>query len=395
MKRIFENILTFIIMTLIVLVIAVVIYIGLDIGGIIEVPDRVSLVKILNLDKKIVQATNTINEYKERKKSEKVFVNTNAEAVSDGVDYINKVYEGFDSLDNSKVENVAPNVVAHNKFYYSQLDSYGKKIYDKLESNTENMKDGLFKVDYKYDFDDLLHTENGSTVLDNAYKHGVCAYFLENPDLFYLNINKLCIITKKTILPIFTSYQVSIGAEEGSYLQSGYIDKVQINNTKSTLDSIKAQIVDACKDKTDYDKVKIVHDYLVDTIEYEQNDDNNTYNIYGALVNKKAVCEGYSRAFKYILDDLGIATVLVYGEAINTNGERESHTWNYVYLKDNWYAVDVTWDDPILRKGTMTDEIKYSYFLKGSDEFFVDHVESYQIAEGTNFKYPELCKTNY
>ena len=60
-------------MTLIVLVIAVVIYIGLDIGGIIEVPDRVSLVKILNLDKKIVQATNTINEYKERKKSEKVF----------------------------------------------------------------------------------------------------------------------------------------------------------------------------------------------------------------------------------------------------------------------------------------------------------------------------------
>jgi hypothetical protein len=285
--------------------------------------------------------------------------------------------------------------MAHNNYYYSQLDTYGRKIYDRLEANTENMKDGFYTVEFKNEFDDLLHTETGSEVLDNAYKHGVCAYFLENPDLFYLNINKLCITTKKTIIPLFTTYDVSIGAGEGSYLQQGYIDKVQINNTKDALDGIKNVIVDACKDKTEYEKVKIVHDYLVETIEYSEETGNNNYNIYGALVDKKAVCEGYSRAFKYILDDLDISSVLVYGEAINTNGERESHTWNYVYLKDNWYAIDVTWDDPILRRGTMTDEIKYSYFLKGSDDFFVDHVESYQIAEGTNFKYPTLSKTNY
>lgn len=394
MKRVFENILTFIIMTLIILVIGVIVYIGLDIGGIIEVPDNLSIVKLLDLDKKIIEATNTINEYKEYKKSEKKFANTNTEEELN-TDYINKVYEGFDSLEQTQNEPETPNVMAHNNYYYSQLDTYGRKIYDRLEANTENMKDGFYTVEFKNEFDDLLHTETGSEVLDNAYKHGVCAYFLENPDLFYLNINKLCITTKKTIIPLFTTYDVSIGAGEGSYLQQGYIDKVQINNTKDALDGIKNVIVDACKDKTEYEKVKIVHDYLVETIEYSEETGNNNYNIYGALVDKKAVCEGYSRAFKYILDDLDISSVLVYGEAINTNGERESHTWNYVYLKDNWYAIDVTWDDPILRRGTMTDEIKYSYFLKGSDDFFVDHVESYQIAEGTNFKYPTLSKTNY
>ena len=394
MKRIFENILTFIIMTFIILIIALVVYIGLDIGGIIEVPDRYSVVKLLNIDGKIIEVTNTINQEREKKESEKVFANTvSTEPLNE--DYINKVQDGFASIDQSEEIQEIPSILAHNKFYYSQLDQYGKKIYDKLMDNTENMKDGLFSVVFKNDFDDLLHTENGSEVLDNAYKHGVCAYFLENPDLFYLNINKLCITTKKTIIPLFTNYEVSIGAEEGSYLQQGYIDKVQINNTKSTLDSIKAQIVDACKDKTDYEKIKIVHDYLVDTIEYQEDGVSNRYNIYGALIDRKAVCEGYSRTFKYILDDLNISSVLVYGEALNTNSERESHTWNYVYLKNQWYAVDVTWDDPILRRGTMTDEIRYSYFLKGSDEFFKDHIESYQIAEGTNFKYPELNKTDY
>ena len=350
MKRIFENILTFIIMTFIILIIALVVYIGLDIGGIIEVPDRYSVVKLLNIDGKIIEVTNTINQEREKKESEKVFANTvSSEPLNE--DYINKVQDGFASIDQSEEIQEIPSILAHNKFYYSQLDQYGKKIYDKLMDNTENMKDGLFSVVFKNDFDDLLHTENGSEVLDNAYKHGVCAYFLENPDLFYLNINKLCITTKKTIIPLFTNYEVSIGAEEGAYLQQGYIDKVQINNTKSTLDSIKAQIVDACKDKTDYEKIKIVHDYLVDTIEYQEDGVSNRYNIYGALIDRKAVCE--------------------------------------------WYAVDVTWDDPILRRGTMTNEIKYSYFLKGSDEFFKDHIESYQIAEGTNFKYPELSKTDY
>ena len=72
MKRIFENILTFIIMTFIILIIALVVYIGLDIGGIIEVPDRYSVVKLLNIDGKIIEVTNTINQEREKKESEKV-----------------------------------------------------------------------------------------------------------------------------------------------------------------------------------------------------------------------------------------------------------------------------------------------------------------------------------
>ena len=72
---------------------------------------------------------------------------------------------------------------------------------------------------------------------------------------------------------------------------------------------------------------------------------NDIHNIYGALYNKKVVCEGYARTFKYILDGLGIENVLVSGTGTNSSGVTESHAWNYVKIDEKWYGVDVTWDD--------------------------------------------------
>ena len=65
-------------------------------------------------------------------------------------------------------------------------------------------------------------------------------------------------------------------------------------------------------------------------------------------------------------------------------------------INDNWYAVDVTWDDPVISGyGKLTDNIRYKYFLVGSDVFFEDHVEDGNIVEEYYFKYPEISKENY
>ena len=59
------------------------------------------------------------------------------------------------------------------------------------------------------------------------------------------------------------------------------------------------------------------------------------------------VCEGYARAFMVLCDKLGIPCVLVQGYAKSTaDGEAGNHMWNYVNLGCQWYAVDVTWNDP-------------------------------------------------
>lgn len=61
------------------------------------------------------------------------------------------------------------------------------------------------------------------------------------------------------------------------------------------------------------------------------------------------VCEAYARAFKVFCDEVGIPCVLVEGFAKGSpTATGESHMWNEVEMEDGlWYAVDVTWNDPI------------------------------------------------
>ena len=113
-------------------------------------------------------------------------------------------------------------------------------------------------------------------------------------------------------------------------------------------------------------------------------------------MNHKCVCEGYAKAFKYMLDSFGIESTLVIGTATNSQGESENHAWNYVKLNGRWYAVDCTWDDPIIVGGFSNDEIKYTYFLKGANTFSRDHFPVGVFTEGgKEFIYPNLSGTDY
>ncbi len=108
---------------------------------------------------------------------------------------------------------------------------------------------------------------------------------------------------------------------------------------------------------SDYEKLKFFHDYLVLNTE---SDDDNPYadSVYGALVQKKALCEGFAKAFSYLCNLAGIENMIVTGYT------SVDHMWNMVKLEDNWYHVDVGWDQPadILRQ-LYPDMILYQYFL--------------------------------
>ena len=147
-----------------------------------------------------------------------------------------------------------------------------------------------------------------------------------------------------------------------------------------------------------YTKIAKVHNWLIYFISYEESETSkDEHTIYGALRNGKAVCEGYARAFKYLMDGLNVPCVLVSGTALNSQGETETHAWNYVQINNNWYAVDVTWDDPVvIGGGEQTNDMKYRYFLKGSDNFFTDHTEDGVISElSMKFKFPTLATQDY
>ena len=66
-------------------------------------------------------------------------------------------------------------------------------------------------------------------------------------------------------------------------------------------------------------------------------------------------------------------------------------------MENRWYAIDVTWDDPIiLGGGTLTKEVRYSYFLVGRSKLFEDHTEDgFIVGETYAFKYPTLNLTDF
>ncbi len=168
-----------------------------------------------------------------------------------------------------------------------------------------------------------------------------------------------------------------------------------MDNAEKYIEDISNKIVSALSSYSDYKKVKYLHNWIIDNMEYDTSSEKeDTRNIYGALKNRVIVCEGYAKLFKYILDKMQIPCVIVSGEATNSVGKTELHAWNYVFIDNKWYAVDVTWDDPLLDGGgILTDENRYRYFLKGASEFLKDHTENGKFVENSiEFKFPTLAQ---
>ena len=116
---------------------------------------------------------------------------------------------------------------------------------------------------------------------------------------------------------------------------------------------------------TDFLKALYVHDYIVSDCEYaiEVYDKNATpsdyiYNAYGALVEKRCVCQGYSMAYKAVMKRLSIPVDYALSEEMN-------HIWNTVTLDGNTYHADLTFDDPV---PDMQGYVGHSNFLCTDEE---------------------------
>ena len=310
-------------------------------------------------------------------------------------------YTAFQSPDISGIENEnssnTQNKQKYYRYYYNQLDSNAKIIYEKLESNIDNLKKANYKLDFSTKFNDILNQSGGSGKLSVSFQAAIDAFFYDHPELFYIDLTKMSLYTKSTSFAGKTTYNVSIIPDNNSsYLDSTFSTEEIAIEAEKKVEAIRQSFINQVSG-SNYDKVKQVHDTLANMIEYDRTYSRpNTHNIYGALIEKDVVCEGYAKAFKYILDSLNIPCILVGGEATNSSGKTVSHMWNYVQLDGNWYGIDVTWDDPIIVGGSKKNNIRYDYFCKGSSVFNKSHVISNNISDkGLDFKLPTLSTFEY
>jgi hypothetical protein len=120
-------------------------------------------------------------------------------------------------------------------------------------------------------------------------------------------------------------------------------------------------------DMSDYQKVKAIHDFLVDWTTYDYDEYANrgsnpsAHKESGVFIKGRAVCDGYSSSFKLLCDLAGIECDIITGKASDIFNN-DKHAWNIVKIDSNWYQVDVTWDDNITEQ-TGSETILYDYFL--------------------------------
>lgn len=288
---------------------------------------------------------------------------------------------------------------AQNRYYYNQLDEPAKIIYAEILGNIDKIKSGEDYIKISAKLSDYVSGEDASASLMGSFQNAWDAFRNDNVDIFYIDGTKMCLVTKTIRKGSKTTYEFYISkGDNDTYFIDGFKSLQEVNYAVTYVTDSEKQILDSVTEKNDYYKIMKIHNWIVDNVEYNMQESYNNANIYGALQDNKVVCEGYARLFKSLMDKLEIPCVIVSGEGINLDtGSSENHAWNYVYLKGNWYAMDVTWDDPvIIGKGYVSKDTQYRFFLKGSDEFFKTHIEEGKLVEnGMQFKYPEISNVDY
>ena len=237
------------------------------------------------------------------------------------------------------------------------------------ENESESKEEALGYIDIKASWLNVRETPNGTIIgkvaLGESYNYyeikdkwlrieyeGSRGYiFGDYGDIYDIEGNLLTpsnIPQKETIVQQADNNTVEQPAAEKQVQQK----KPQDMTTGELCQWVLDQIITSEMD--DFAKVRAVNQYLCDHITY----DKNYYTTRDAILLGKGRCQGYTNAFKNLMNTLGIPTDYIRGYiAGETN---TTHAWNRVLINGTYYYVDVTWND-----STGSN----SYLLLGEAEF--------------------------
>lgn len=267
-------------------------------------------------------------------------------------------------------EEEAENILKSSAYYNSTWEKYGSYyFYNQLSSKEKAYWDALNKVCLKY-----------MTTQADAAK-----YNISGTTYYYIDIvgsSSLSLSQMEEVYQIFRYsnpqyyFLKSAYLKNGTYGIAGCVYPAFANGSARAAATKKVQSqvsswqkkIDACS--TDEKKVKMIHDLIIDKVEYNQTlydnnfkDEDTAYSqsAYSVFCTDLTVCAGYSQAFEMMCNGSGIDAVAV---------TSYYHEWNKVRLNDSWYNVDCTWDDA---DGT----IYYGYFERSDNYYDTVNYSSY------------------
>lgn len=161
-----------------------------------------------------------------------------------------------------------------------------------------------------------------------------------------------------------------------------YTTAAQEAELSEKIDSV-LQSLDINDESSDYDVICAVYDYICANVSYDYDNLNDSeyllkYTAYAAMINKTAVCQGYSALMYRMLQQKNIDCRLIPGS---------NHAWNIVAIDGVYYNADSTWD-------AGRDPKNYAYFLCG-DSDFAEHTRYSEYSTEEFYRLYPMAKTKY
>lgn len=208
---------------------------------------------------------------------------------------------------------------SYDDYYYLELDTVQQQAYTAVRENISAFPSQI----------EIPALESG------ALSHVLDALLCDDPYLFMFDSGSL----------------LTVGSR--NYFVPDYLMEItEYEEIRADIDSAANKIISAMPDGTDYEKELYIHDAVINSCTYSDEEIFSESTAEGVLLEGRAKCSGYARAFKLLLEKAEIENVLISGMATDYDGNSVNHMWNAVKLDGNWYFTDITWDDPVSDDGT-------------------------------------------
>ena len=262
-------------------------------------------------------------------------------------------------------------------YNFDKLDDNQKKMYSAIAYGVKDLKN-VVEMDNYSSGDVNLISEDAKAVMT--------AFFADHPEVFYLDLTYKLSVSKGILydkIKIELSYSVK--------------NKQDLEKNLEEVDKVIDSYIYNLENKTDFEKELYLHDNVARNVKYYsditeiENVPAIYHTIYGAFMNKQAVCDGFAKTMQILLDRCNIENIFITGIINET-----PHAWNMVRLDSKWYHLDLTSDKYIKESDGTTKTVAHAYF-NVTDKFIlkshvIDNQELNPVAVSNTDNY--YIKTN-
>lgn len=236
--------------------------------------------------------------------------------------------------------------MVNRKYYYSKLSPALRHVLDQIVAKLKAYVSTIKIINTEVTVEQIADLFE---VIDKDF-----------PELFYLDI-------KRKPVEITSLGFVKIVKVSFVYCQT------EIERIQAEIDNVLSHVLTkGLKYEPISERARVLHDFLIQNVTYHYNShDPSDYSIVGPFLYGKAICEGYSKAYKYLCEFADMNCLIVSGKARNgRSGQIENHAWNILYIGEGNYAhIDATWNCNVVFVTMGT----YPYYIISDEKISKDH----------------------